>query len=274
MTSCPSCQQPVEVLEQHKGTLFTCPHCNAVFFIDWNGQPEVAEHEVVGTDEPGAFENPGQNFAGVPDFSQPDPQQDISPNQFSSEDRVSYGETYSEDYSDSEASPSVEQSIGEDTDQNADQNTDQNANSFGDQTPVFPEQLSSEVLMTEAPLEEAAYDFNAPLDQTTPEVPLIVTPDNSDFSDVTDFGNAEGDLQSLTYSVVIEGLESNQLVYEFKEAITDLRFRWDVNAIMKSIRSGRVVIKGLGPAKASVLVNRLKYMSVKISWRQDVLSGI
>lgn len=42
MSPCPVCFQQVQILDQHHGTLLTCPHCQAVFFVGWDGQPESA----------------------------------------------------------------------------------------------------------------------------------------------------------------------------------------------------------------------------------------
>ncbi|MBX3034547.1 MAG: zf-TFIIB domain-containing protein [Bdellovibrionaceae bacterium] len=42
MAACPNCHQAIEITDQHAGTLFTCPHCRAVFFVGWDGQPEAA----------------------------------------------------------------------------------------------------------------------------------------------------------------------------------------------------------------------------------------
>jgi hypothetical protein len=42
LSPCPVCFQQVQILDQHHGTLLTCPHCQAVFFVGWDGQPESA----------------------------------------------------------------------------------------------------------------------------------------------------------------------------------------------------------------------------------------
>ncbi len=46
MSQCPVCHQQIQILDQHHGTLLTCTHCQAVFFVGWDGQPEAAQpHE-------------------------------------------------------------------------------------------------------------------------------------------------------------------------------------------------------------------------------------
>ncbi|MEN0057885.1 MAG: hypothetical protein AAGB31_03550 [Bdellovibrio sp.] len=184
-----------------------------MYFIDWNGQPEVSVQEEV------AEMSPGTDFQGGADFS-----------------------------------------------------------------PVPEEPLFTEVQAYEGEIPPLLPDEQAPLDEPylTPadEIPMgseIEIPgglsDTSDFSDVTDFANADTLVGPLTYVVVIEGIESSLLLNQLKEAMTDSRFSWDVTSLLKGIKQGQLILSGLSPAKASVLINRIKYLPFKISWRQDVLSN-
>lgn len=100
MESCPSCFQNVEILESHYGTLFNCPHCNAVFFIGWDGKPEVASHTANKIEapapevsasidsgfEPQSVETPVNNFSAMPEIQpeiQPESQSisEVAPDQ-------------------------------------------------------------------------------------------------------------------------------------------------------------------------------------------------
>lgn len=219
MIACPSCQRPVEILEQHFGALFTCPHCQAVYFIDWQGQPEIAQHDnqnepVVNEDiVEGSLENPVDNLVESAEYTAP----------------LDEGEPFAPDF----VEPTYEAPIPE-----------------------------GEYM---GPVESESYDFSQPLGQPADVV--------SDFSDVTDFANADVELGPLSYTIQIDGLDSSVNVAQLKEAMTDTRFSWDVAALLKQIHQGRLVLTGLPPAKASVLINRLKYLPFKISWRQDVLTS-
>lgn len=188
MIPCPNCHQSIEIEDKHLGTLFTCPHCSAVYFIDWSGQPELATHESEQSFEP--------------------PQDEYS--------------------------------------------------------------LS-------AAAEETPYDFSQPLDQASVEEPSVDHAANpmssADFSDVMEFANSNANVGPLSYAVIIEGIESSHLLIQLKEAMTDSRFGWDVAALLEQVGGGRLVLSGLSPAKASVLVSRIKYLPLKISWRQDVLAS-
>ncbi len=283
MIPCPSCHKPVEILDKHVGTLFTCPHCNAVYFIDFSGQPEMANHEAE-VETPSAYEPPAQDFSSPQDYSseasvpadlsaetnyaheQPVEQNYVQENNFQPDEDAAYSNEQNES---SEQNYSSEQNFGsqdqsfENSSESAEQNDfstpQDSAYSEAEPTPV---------------VEEAPFDFNRTLDQAPAEAPPPVSvSDNSDFSDVTDFANADTVAGPLTYVVMIDGIESSQLLYQLKEAMTDSRFGWDVAELLSTVGGGRMVIPGLTPAKASVLINRIKYLPFKISWRQDVLSS-
>lgn len=252
MIPCPSCQQPVEILEKHLGTLFTCPHCNAVYFIDWSGQPETAQHEQESDFQGGADFQAGTEF-------QPPPQQDFS----------SFNGSH--DY----AAP-MEPAFGGEIPQEVPEEMAPQEDPYLTPADVIPPgtEIEIPVASEEEAQGEVPYDFGQTLDSVNAPEPMSSgTPDTADFSDVTDFANANTSAGPLTYSVVIEGIESSHLLMQLKEAMTDSRFGWDVTSLLAGVGGGRLVLRGLSPAKASVLINRIKYLPCKISWRQDVLSG-
>jgi hypothetical protein len=41
VSQCPTCQTSIEIKQNQFGSLFTCTSCQAVFFVDWSGQPEA-----------------------------------------------------------------------------------------------------------------------------------------------------------------------------------------------------------------------------------------
>ncbi|MNT45144.1 hypothetical protein D3C72_1817090 [compost metagenome] len=140
-----------------------------------------------------------------------------------------------------------------------------------EEAPAFEVPAQDAYTENEPTEQETPYDFGQTLDQSQTVVKPSIA-DTSDFSDVTDFANANTVTGPLAYTVIIEGIESNQLVNLVKEAMTDSRFAWDVTGHLLRIGGGKLVIEGINPAKASILVQRLKYLPLKISWRQDVLS--
>ena len=242
MISCPSCQQSIEILDKHLGTIFTCPHCSAVYFIDWNGQPEMAQHEVEPHIEAEVPEGAGfQNF-------QP-PEHNAYDGSAGFEPPIN---NFSDNNNSNEITPEPYEVHGEE----------------------LPAEVEVEVPPApEPPHEESAYDFSQTLDSVPEPIASPGTSDTADFSDVTDFANANSEVGPFSYTVVIEGIESSHLLLQLKEAMTDSRFGWDLTEILNTVGEGRLIIPRLSPAKASVLVNRIKYLPFKISWRQDVLAG-
>ncbi len=57
MSQCPSCSNNIKIEESHYGTLFTCNHCQSVFFVGWDGNPEAANVETPAAVAPMSSEN-------------------------------------------------------------------------------------------------------------------------------------------------------------------------------------------------------------------------
>jgi len=192
---CPVCQSEIEITSQHYGTLYTCPSCRGVFFVDWGGQPEAATP----TETP--------SFSDVPVY-----------------ENAENSESLENDFS---PAPHFE-------------------------TPAQPEENES-----------GSYNIaQEPVNLDTP-----------DLSDIADFGNADITQSAFNYSMRIEGIDSGALRKQLQEALSDSKFNWNVIQLMAQIKGGVLTIKSMNPVKASILMQRLKYLPVKVSWRQDVLSS-
>lgn len=205
MASCPSCSRNIKIEDSHFGTLFTCPHCQSVFFIGWDGLPEN-----------------GSQSANPPSFEAlPDP----FPN-----DQFPTG--------------------------------DQQASDFITSTPTIE------------PAPFSADDLLAPLDQVGQEnslEPLDSPKEN--FQDVLEFANAVENKGLITYTLTIQGIDLSHLHQQLTEALTDSKFNWRVEEVMAQIQNGSLVLESLSPAKAVVLVQRLKFLPLQIHWRQNVLTS-
>jgi hypothetical protein len=68
--------------------------------------------------------------------------------------------------------------------------------------------------------------------------------------------------------LLISGIDTKEIRESLREAITDSRFGWDVDAIMNSIAKGELRIENVSPVKASIAVNRIKRLPVRIRWEQ------
>jgi uncharacterized Zn finger protein (UPF0148 family) len=76
----------------------------------------------------------------------------------------------------------------------------------------------------------------------------------------------------LAYTLHIEGLDSKELRDSLREALGESRFAWDPQALMTTIAKGKLTLASIEPVKASVLVNRLKRLPLKIWWEQNVVT--
>jgi hypothetical protein len=146
----------------------------------------------------------------------------------------------------------------------------------GDPAAASAEGVTDAVNAGEVPNESAVdenYDFTRPLDTNAPAPEAESTADQPGFQDVTEFANASAGAGPLTYTLKIQGIDTGKIYGALKEALSDSRLGWDVQEVVKEIQNGTLQIRGLNPAKAFVVVNRIKYLSLKVSWRQDVLAA-
>jgi hypothetical protein len=108
--------------------------------------------------------------------------------------------------------------------------------------------------------EPAAESYSAPSASGSP-----------DLSDVAHFGNSDqsGTREGvLRYNLRINGIDTSDIRDAFREALTDRKFMWDTDSILRSIRQGQVVIPNITASKAFMLVNRLRSLPVDIEWEQ------
>lgn len=72
MSNCPLCLEQVEIADRHYGALYTCPRCAGIFFVSWDGTPEVSNQESenlfsnVPNEEAPAVEYSTQDFSAAP----------------------------------------------------------------------------------------------------------------------------------------------------------------------------------------------------------------
>ena len=187
---CPSCHNEVEVLERNYGTLFTCPKCQVVYFVNFDGHPEFSE------------------------------------------------ESYEAHVLSSDMQSTAEPS-----------RTNETANEFSFQPETFAEIPAVEVFSPA--VERSAFGDLA--------------------QEITDFGNSEVQITALNYTLEICGLDSKEDVRAFEETITDSRFGWDVNDIMKRLRNGKIILEKLNPVQAFILHKRIYFLDFDLKWTQHVL---
>ena len=94
---------------------------------------------------------------------------------------------------------------------------------------------------------------------------------------VRNFGNSDlsqGQDGAVYFDVVISGVDSKKIRDELRDCLTDRRFLWDVDELIKSIRKGELKLQGLSAVKASVILARLKELPVELKWAQTGLMEI
>lgn len=220
MVQCPKCRSSIEIPEQSYGASFTCPDCQAFFFIDWNGQPENPPDEVeiaaaLSADPPAPF---------VEHF-QVDPMPTTMP---------------------LETAPP----------------RDLPSPPASDLSDLFSPYDSPPPL----PFHDLPVSVDDPLNSAIKASP------SPDFNEIVEFGNDVRNDQSINYTVYIKGIEISDLREQFREAIMDQRFGWNTEEVISQIKNGSVVLYDLSPAKAVVLINRIKYLGLDVSWKQNILS--
>lgn len=91
-----------------------------------------------------------------------------------------------------------------------------------------------------------------------------------DLSDIAKFGNSENLARdgSLRYNLFISGIDTVDVREAFREALTDRKFVWDIEQILRSIRHGEVRITNVTPVKAYILISRLRGLPVQVKWEQ------
>lgn len=226
MATCPVCQSAIEISAQHHGTLFTCPKCSAVFFVDWSGQPEVAG------------DDPSNGY----------PPNEYPPNEYSSNDVESFEAHSASVAGESLANPGTERSA-----QSEHSAPMEDAPNFGQN--AF-----------------ANSDFNAGnAAEEFPSEPVAGLGES--MADIANFGNAETTSAAFHYTVTISGIDSATVRAALREALADSKFAWDLPGLLAQIKDGSLTIRSVSAIKAGILIQRIKFLPVKVSWRQDVLSG-
>ncbi|MEZ0392252.1 MAG: hypothetical protein ACAH59_08560 [Pseudobdellovibrionaceae bacterium] len=126
------------------------------------------------------------------------------------------------------------------------------------ESPIDP--VQEQVLMETAPMEEAVYEEPIP------------AKDPNDLSEISDYGNSDQAFGPLSYSVMIENIDTKEIRQQLLEALNDSKFGWDAKELMKRTKLGKLQLENLNPVKASVLVHRLQDVPVKVSWVQHAFS--
>lgn len=301
MATCPVCQSNIEITAQHFGTLYTCPKCSAVFFVDWNGNPEAAEvEEPVPTSldaqaqphsqAPSQSQNDPSDFGGfpesisgeagfdpIPGFSNVN--QEFSPSNGEQADSFSPSNHYqfepANQNSDLNPSADLNSDLNSTSEPISDFSSGDNANHFKEAVPQSPSSDQAFAAHSEATGEENSNGSSVSSDideQAMMDLPPFDANPTNPFAEISDFGNSDVSQGAFSYSVFITGVDSAAVRASLLEALSDKKFGWEVETIMSQMKGGALTIRSVSAVKASILIQRIKYLPIQVSWRQDVLS--
>jgi hypothetical protein len=76
---------------------------------------------------------------------------------------------------------------------------------------------------------------------------------------------------TLRYTLTVSGIDTAEIRGQFKELITDRKFLWDIDSLIRSIRGGTVRIENISAVKAYLLIHRLRGLPVRVGWEQNAI---
>jgi hypothetical protein len=228
--------------------MVTCPACGSIVFVDMEGAAHVATNEAASVQpETGG----GDAFAAIPEMPAID-----STDEFVAVEAASVGQDL--DPASSHEPMGIEPFAAP-----AAEPISESTKDFGemDMNAFLGYEPDPAQVAAKAAAEAARASQNDPND------PLGLSAyANSEMS-----GAKNG---PLVVSVVISGIDAKDLRDEIRQALQDSRFGWDTAALMSGIKSGVLRIDRVSPVKATVLINRIKNLSVRIRWEQSAITEI
>jgi hypothetical protein len=129
----------------------------------------------------------------------------------------------------------------------------------------------------EVPLSPAYEDLESFEESKNEPAPTFVSaPANAspDLSDLSSFANsAESGAHggALRYNVLVSGIDTADIRSDFRDLITDKKFVWDADSILKAIRGGSVRVDNLTAVKALLFIQRLRELPVEVQWEQHAI---
>lgn len=216
--------------------MVTCPNCAAIVFVDMEGFAHVASDSPA----PPAEEIPSAIPESVPDSlgeSLLEMGQETPPN-------VPMTFSPLEPFQESPAAEASSSAIP------SDPNSDMDMNAF----------------LGYAPAEPAVTNDVTP-SQIDPKDPLGLSAyANSEMSSAQN--------GPLVVSLIISGIDAKDLRDEIRQALQDSRFGWDAGELLSKMTGGILRIDRISPVKATVVISRIKNLSVRIRWEQHAITEI
>jgi hypothetical protein len=118
-------------------------------------------------------------------------------------------------------------------------------------------------------LSENPGNFGA--DTPKPGLQEVASPN---FDDVVEFGNQELPSMApgvLVYDIKISGVDTAEIRESLVSCLSDKRLGMNPAEILAQVRKGELVLPKVNPAKASVILSRIKHLPFKVSWSSQQL---
>ncbi len=236
---CPNCNNEQSVNEGNYGALYTCKSCQAVYFIGFDGNPEFGEVQETYQEQSQEASVDLPNDLQIPQFDQALDMSTLPPSNL----------------------PDAISAVLDELPQ-----TNENAVDMNSIQPIA-EFNQNEFAVNSSPFEN--------LQQSSPMQVPTSTPASAKFSDIAKeisaYGNSETQIAHLNYDLKVSGLDTTDLINEFKDVINDSRFGWDMNEVMKTMKAGEIRFQQLNPVKAFILAKRLQFLNVEKIWKQNAV---
>lgn len=148
--------------------------------------------------------------------------------------------------------------------------------SFEPMTPATPQESP----VTESPGEPEVANMDAFLGYETEPEPETKPPSQIDPKDplgISAYANSEisgAKDGPLVVTLVISGIDTKDIRDEVRQVLKDSRFGWDVAQVMSQVRGGVLRIEQISPVKATIVVNRVKSLAVRVQWEQSAITDI
>lgn len=300
---CPNCHVSVSVSEQLYGALYTCNDCRAVYFINFEGQPEFGEvseevlSDIISEPEPVnlsplpmaeseivSVESSAEALTETPPEVAGDFEGSLEP-LVDSINMVDFDNQLIQQSSD--FAPDANLAPLNNDIQNLDLMTNfenQNLDSSSALTSQPAEYLEEKEEVTSSGIQipdlsntdNNNLDLNSSVQPKAPVSKPLSSAKSKDFNEIakeiSDFGNADVQLAALNYDLKISGLDTSEIKLLFQEAIEDSKLGWDANEIMRNITNGEVSFDKLNPAKAYILARRLQFLDIEKKWQQNAIT--
>lgn len=241
MAQCPNCSKPIAIIDDNFGTLYRCEHCNAEFFIGFDGAPENSKEPLA---------------ADLIANQQPDEEPNIQTTEpIASQMLPPLDGGMTLDYGSPENDPYAQQHQ-----QQSQSNDLFNIQGTQDETPPEMNSLPEMNQLTEEPAQQPTAQSAKPKSNAFKNFT----------DDVQSFGNDVSETGLLSFDIEISGIDLGETKRDLIEALEDKRFGWNIEDLTQNMKDGKLTLSNVSAPKIIVLVKRITALGLVLNWRHHV----